>query len=117
YNLINFQCYWHSHTVWETIKWLFPSGHESGWEHGCACFHGVKMDKADSIEGVCEEYCYRILDFAVRTIESHLSIGSYLIISTLTLSLSKGRCDPIETYATCATISTYLHCMCHLHTL
>jgi hypothetical protein len=56
YHLYQFQCYWFASTVWEAIKQLFPGGLESTWQGKRSCYHGFNVERADSVEAVCEEY-------------------------------------------------------------
>jgi membrane protein involved in colicin uptake len=56
YNLYQYQCYWYAHTVCEALKRLFPDCHETTENGGRSRYLGVKIDKADSVEAVCEEY-------------------------------------------------------------
>ncbi|KAG2038633.1 hypothetical protein BDR03DRAFT_290115 [Suillus americanus] len=56
YHLCKFQCYWFASTIWETIKQLFPGYTETAWNRGRSRCHGVKVDKADSVEVVCKKY-------------------------------------------------------------
>ncbi|KAG1808862.1 uncharacterized protein BJ212DRAFT_1484718 [Suillus subaureus] len=56
YNLYQYQCYWYAHTVWESLKRLFPDCHETTQSGGRSRYLGVKIEKADSLEVVCEQY-------------------------------------------------------------
>ncbi|KAG1871554.1 hypothetical protein F4604DRAFT_1770311 [Suillus subluteus] len=56
YNLYQYQCYWYAHTVWEALKRLFPDCHETTLSGGRSRYLGVKVEKADSVEVVCEHY-------------------------------------------------------------
>ncbi|KAG2339057.1 hypothetical protein BDR05DRAFT_1003734 [Suillus weaverae] len=49
-------CYWYAHTVWEALKRLFPDSHETTQHEGRSRYLGVKIEKADSVEAMCEEY-------------------------------------------------------------
>ncbi|KAG2057364.1 hypothetical protein BDR06DRAFT_969540 [Suillus hirtellus] len=56
YHLYQYQCYWYAHTTWEALKRLFPDCHEITKSGGRSCYLGVKIEKADSVEAVCEQY-------------------------------------------------------------
>ncbi|KAG1789341.1 hypothetical protein EV424DRAFT_1462361 [Suillus variegatus] len=56
YHLYQYQCYWYAHTVCEALKRLFPDCHEITESGGRSCYLGVKIEKADSVEVVCEQY-------------------------------------------------------------
>lgn len=56
YHLYQYQCYWYAHTVWEALKRLFPDCHEITESEGRSCYLGIKIEKADSVEVVCEQY-------------------------------------------------------------
>ncbi|KAG1889665.1 uncharacterized protein F5891DRAFT_138778 [Suillus fuscotomentosus] len=56
YHLYQYQCYWYAHTAWEALKRLFPDCHEITKSGGRSCYLGVKIEKADSVEAVCEQY-------------------------------------------------------------
>ncbi|KAG1785314.1 uncharacterized protein HD556DRAFT_1314347 [Suillus plorans] len=56
YHLYQYQCYWYAHTVWEALKRLFPDCHEITESGGRSRYLGIKIEKADSVEVVCEQY-------------------------------------------------------------
>ncbi|KAG1786710.1 uncharacterized protein HD556DRAFT_1449511 [Suillus plorans] len=56
YNLYHFQCYWYASTIWEAIKQLFPGYIEGTWQGPRCHYYGFKVEKADSVEVVCEQY-------------------------------------------------------------
>ncbi|KAG2095094.1 uncharacterized protein F5147DRAFT_718740 [Suillus discolor] len=56
YDLYQYQCYWYAHTVWEALKRLFPDCYETTESEGRSCYLGIKIEKADSVEVVCEQY-------------------------------------------------------------
>jgi hypothetical protein len=56
YNLYQYQCDWYAHTVWETLKRLFPDCHEMTESGGRSPYLRVKVDEVDSVEVVCKEY-------------------------------------------------------------
>ncbi|KAG1762988.1 hypothetical protein EV702DRAFT_1052015 [Suillus placidus] len=56
YNLYQYQCYWYAHTVWEALKRLFLDCYETTQDEGRSRYLGVKIEKADSVEAMCEEY-------------------------------------------------------------
>ncbi|KAG2059340.1 hypothetical protein BDR06DRAFT_1003465 [Suillus hirtellus] len=56
YHLYQFQCYWFASAIWEAIKQLFPGYIESTWQGIRSPCYDFKVDKADSVKVVCEEY-------------------------------------------------------------
>ncbi|KAG1845587.1 hypothetical protein C8R48DRAFT_442095 [Suillus tomentosus] len=56
YHLYQYQCHWYAHTVWEALKRLFPDCHEITKSDGRSSHLGVKIEKADSVEVMCEQY-------------------------------------------------------------
>lgn len=56
YHLYQFQCYWFASTIWEAMKQLFPGYLESTWQGIHSPCYDFKVDKADSVKVVCEEY-------------------------------------------------------------
>ncbi|KAG1889664.1 uncharacterized protein F5891DRAFT_1282815 [Suillus fuscotomentosus] len=56
YHLYQYQCHWYAHTVWEALKRLFPDCHEITRSDGRSSHLGVKIEKADSVEVMCEQY-------------------------------------------------------------
>ncbi|KAG2156232.1 hypothetical protein DEU56DRAFT_897264 [Suillus clintonianus] len=59
YDLYQYQCYWYAHTVWEALKKLFPGCKETTRCQGRSSYHGLKIEKADSVDVVCEQYRIR----------------------------------------------------------
>ncbi|KAG2057363.1 hypothetical protein BDR06DRAFT_1005367 [Suillus hirtellus] len=51
-----YQCHWYAHTAWEALKRLFPDCHEITKSDGRSSHLGVKIEKADSVEVMCEQY-------------------------------------------------------------
>ncbi|KAG2067931.1 hypothetical protein BDR04DRAFT_1144059 [Suillus decipiens] len=56
YDLNQSQCYWYPHTVWEVLKKLFPDCRATMQHEGRSCCLGLKMEKSDGVEVVCEQY-------------------------------------------------------------
>ncbi|KAG2115623.1 hypothetical protein DEU56DRAFT_895932 [Suillus clintonianus] len=56
YDLYQHQCYWYAHTVWEALKKLFPDWRETTRCQGRSRYLGLKIEKAHSVEVVCEQY-------------------------------------------------------------
>ncbi|KAG1776692.1 hypothetical protein EV702DRAFT_1108603 [Suillus placidus] len=56
YHVRQYQCYWYAHTVWEALKKLFPDCLETTLCEGRSRWFGVEINKADSVEVICEQY-------------------------------------------------------------
>ncbi|KAG1800640.1 uncharacterized protein BJ212DRAFT_1487922 [Suillus subaureus] len=56
YDLYQYQCYWYAHTVWEALKQLFPDCRETMRHKGRSRYLVFNIEKADSVEVICEEY-------------------------------------------------------------